>query len=114
MNDEIKEILNRLEKIGYYASVPKELAYMTTNITPQECKTILDYITNLQQEIEKLNDDKRGMLVELYKANDKKDKYKSRIEKAVEYIEKEHEWIKNIGYKLLKTEDLLNILNGKE
>lgn len=48
MKDEIKEILDRLEKIGFYASVPKELAYMTTNITPQECKTVLDYITNLQ------------------------------------------------------------------
>ena len=56
MNDEIKEILNRLEKIGYYASIPKELAYMTTNITPQECKTILDYITNLQQENERLKE----------------------------------------------------------
>lgn len=53
-DEEIKEILNRLEKIGYYASVPKELAYMPTNITPQECKTILDYITNLQQENERL------------------------------------------------------------
>lgn len=56
MNDEIKEILNRLEKIGFYTSVPKELAYMTTNITPQECKTILDYITNLQQENERLKE----------------------------------------------------------
>ena len=51
-DDEIKEILNRLEKIGYYASITKELAYMTTNITPQECKQILDYITNLQQAFE--------------------------------------------------------------
>ena len=56
MNNEIKEILSRLEKIGYYASVPKELAYMTTNITPQECKTILDYITNLQERIDKAID----------------------------------------------------------
>ena len=54
MKDEIKKILDRLNKIVPYASVPKELAYMTTNITPQECKILLDYITNLQEENERL------------------------------------------------------------
>lgn len=55
MTDEIKEILERLNKIIPYASVSKELAYMTTNITPQECKTLLDYIITLQEENERLN-----------------------------------------------------------
>lgn len=59
MKDDIKEILNRLEKIGFYASVSKELVYMTTNITPQECKTTLDYITNLQEENERLNNENK-------------------------------------------------------
>lgn len=107
MNDEIKEILDRLEKIGYYASVPKELAYMTTNITPQECKTILDYITNLKQieqdhkqanstlmselakleeENERLKENKESwQRVATKNFNDSED-YKSRCEKAIEYI----------------------------
>ena len=95
MKDEIKEILDKLNKIVPYASVPKELAYMTTNITPQECKTLLDYITNLQEENERLKEEKED--------------YKSRNKKAIEYI-------KNNCYYLVDNDDknLLNILGGDE
>ena len=68
MNDEIKEIIDCLE-----------LA-----VDSESYKILLNYITNLQQEIEKLNDDKRGMLVELYKANDEKDKIKQENERLKE------------------------------
>lgn len=56
MKDEIKEILAKLNKIVPYAEVPKELAYMTTNITPQECKILLDNITNLQEKYERMKE----------------------------------------------------------
>ena len=56
MNNEIKVILDKLNKIVPYASVPKELAYMITSITPQDCKILLDYITNLQEENERLKE----------------------------------------------------------
>ncbi len=68
MNDEIKEIIDCLE-----------LA-----VDSESYKILLNYITNLQQEIEKLNDDKRGMLVQLYKANDEKDKIKQENERLKE------------------------------
>lgn len=78
MNDEIKEILdnievNELKHHKWYCSVEKD-----------NMQKILDYITNLQQEIEKLNDDKRDMLVQLYKANDNRDKVKQENERLKE------------------------------
>lgn len=103
MNDEIKEILNRLEKIGYYASVPKELAYMTTNITPQECKTILDYITDLQEELEeekRINQENLKLI----------DKLEEKTEKASGLIEPLVEWGEcTINGKILK--NVYDILN---
>lgn len=35
-----------------------------------------------------------------------------RIQKAIEYIEQEDEWVKNSDYRLLKTEKILDILKG--
>ena len=35
-----------------------------------------------------------------------------RINKAIEYIERQDKWYKNEEYKLLKEKDLLNILQG--
>lgn len=130
MNDEIKEIIDCLE-----------LA-----VDSESYKILLNYITNLQQEIEKLNDDKRGMLVQLYKANDNRDKvkqenyelnrmcelygkslyyaeltdYKSRCEKAIEYIKDNCSYEDDTKYcydDLCSSDvnDLLNILqNGSE
>lgn len=37
-----------------------------------------------------------------------------RIDKAIEYIKKENEWVKNSNYKLLKTEVLLAILGERK
>ena len=82
MNDEIKEILNKWK---CYIELTKKF---TTNeyemLRVEDIDKILDYITNLQQEIEKLNDDKRGMLVQLYKANDNRDKVKQENERLKE------------------------------
>lgn len=164
MNNEIKEILNRLNKIVPYADVPKELAYMITNITPQECKTILDYITNLQQENERLNRQLKhywkyrndteqqkevydilelgkdlknlhkhkntggllwidlpmtlfSSLTSYIRARDVMvEDYKSRIEKAIEYINGTTFFGLRSGKTFMSKylNELLNILNGKE
>ena len=73
MKDEIKElVVDNGELIVYY----KDGSFQSFDTLSQE---VLDYITNLQQKIEKLENDKRGMLVQLYKANDEKDKLKEKI-----------------------------------
>ena len=89
MNDEIKEILDYLKE----SAIKKNLYF---EIKPEKAQILLDYITNLQQEIEKLNDDKRGMLVQLYKANDNRDKVKQENERLKEYIRVANvsEWFK--------------------
>ena len=128
MNDEIKKALEEINILGN--TILNDTTYKPT-INRRE--VLYNYITNLQQEIEKLNDDKRGMLVQLYKANDNRDKvkqenerlkeikpcmlnfqecyvvkdYKSRCEKAIEYI-------KNDWYEL-NTLDIEHCINlGKD
>ena len=151
MNDEIKEYVikfhNTYEKLapnyGYetrkdtkelnFNSNNGKLMYATINeiITP-----LLDDITNLQQENEVLENEKdmfykvsQERLNKWLSLNDENNKlveiikdYKSRIEKAVEYIKTElvDEWsIKNGGcvsgsdLPVDAITPLLNILNGK-
>ena len=116
MNNEIKEkktkrIIEKIEGLATYVTIPRELAIYNVNIDSQEAKLLIDYITNLQQENEELKlelsgyreailrDDKllglqetidfQDKWVEYYKdfisENNIKD-YKSRCKKAVEYI----------------------------
>ena len=88
MNNEIKEILDKIQNVVEH----KEASYNGLIETKAEdYKLLLDYITNLQQEIEKLNDDKRGMLVQLYKANDEKDKIKQENERLKELVDADNE-----------------------
>lgn len=84
MNNEIKEILNKLQKC-------KDDDEDILLIKQYGATLILNYITNLQQEIEKLNDDKRGMLVQLYKANDEKDKIKQENKRLKELVDADNE-----------------------
>ncbi len=84
MNKEIKEILDRLKRIEHKEySCGFEFADSSTFDEMARCfeerKIMANCITNLQQKIEKLENDKRGMLVQLYKANDEKDKLKEKI-----------------------------------
>ena len=46
MNDEIKEILESLDKIAKAEYYPEDL------LTYKECQLLLDYITNLQNKYE--------------------------------------------------------------
>ena len=102
MNNEIKEILYNLEDAGF----------MYKRISPEEIKKIIDYITNLQQDLANY------VNVVLH---DRKviDNYKSRIEKAVEYIQN-HQLVFELSSKKAISQwfymfykDTLNILNGR-
>ena len=131
MNNEIKEILDFKENADYKKLSCDEIAILKDNIT------------NLQQENEELKkleykfidtcgENESFTLEEyldignkLYDTEREKENYKSRIEKAVEYI-KEHTFQEEIGFDNKKGEihygyfveckakELLDILNGKE
>lgn len=83
MNDEIKEILNKLKSLVYDDYC---LEFSVDYIERKEEKLLLDYITNLQKEIDRLNnmlnnaDNKNLLLIE--EINEKQDI----IEKAIEYV----------------------------
>ena len=77
-----------------------------------------DYITNLQQENERLKVQLNGCDELLDNDVEIIDKYKTRIDKAIEYLtDEKRELIEDCYYKvceLVETEDLLNILNGSD
>ena len=102
-NEEIKEILKILKKCEFGAC-----------ITEHNSRVLLDYITNLQEENEL-------SLRRSYEAYEIKEEYKLRIDKAIEYIEKEYD--ENIvicdQYDMAITpqdlyDDLINILKGED
>lgn len=87
MNDEIKEILDRLDFEEWEVDLYK------VPITWCELYDIRDYITNLQQENEELKKNQRyykngvfSLEYDKETLSDMVDDYKSRVEKAVEYI----------------------------
>ena len=122
MNDEIKEILEELNKFPYgkFYGLKQEQA--------NQIKMLLDYITNLQEENERLKElvnPKTQIFIdtedmeerygrELYEdyLKEQVEDYKSRNEKAVEYInENWGHWCSN-HYKYAT--ETINILNGDE
>lgn len=115
-DDEIKEkktkrIIEKIEGLANYVTIPRELAIYNVNIDSQEAKLLTDYITNLQEENRRLKElikdntiqvqDENGNyqecninVIKMY--NDmqddienlikEKEDYKSRNEKAIELI----------------------------
>ncbi len=83
-------------------------------LTDDGCKILLDYITNLQQENErlKLNHKQLKDIDKIAISNSKlikeKEDYKQRIEKAVEYLEKPYR--DDFDY---SRAELIDILNGR-
>ena len=80
MNDEIKEILESLDKIAKAEYYPEDL------LTYKECQLLLDYITKLQKENDILND-----ITESYEETSKEqheeiEKLQQRIDKAIAVI----------------------------
>lgn len=93
MTEEIKEILDDLGNKDNYI---EEFGYQYKRISLYDSFQLLDYITNLQQDLEKAND-----IIEkdrqFYKCRmDEYVDYKSRFEKAIEYID-EHTLFVNGG-----------------
>ena len=106
MNDEIKEFNEELY------------------VEMLENGELYDYITNLQKENERLKTKTKEqslLLIDYQDMEQKLEDYKSRIEKAVEYIEK-HRKVYKLGvnqetdefdYISTSPQVLLNILNGR-
>ena len=107
MNNNIKEILDKLLKY-FKESNKNDFGYEKDKlISYEEAQILLDYITNLQES-------------EAYYYGYYKD-YKSRIDKTIEYIKSNFDFqeIRTLGidyegtYEIsLKVVDLLNILEG--
>lgn len=113
MTEEIKEILESLNKIAKTEYYPEDL------LTYKECEILLNYITNLQKENEKLKEENKRIFSrvnddELLISNAMNyaelQDYKQRNEKAIEYIEER----KNLNWYAdgVFVYELLNILNG--
>ena len=122
MNNEIKKILNKLNCL-----VKNKMCWWEnyTVFSPDDIQTLLDYITNLQQKNERLNQDLsyyQGYGADMLHKNNG---LEERIEKAVEFIkntplyeiiydynmEDELE-IQNVSDETASNK-LLNILNGR-
>lgn len=129
MSKEIERILDYLrdEKSYLHYGIRRE---KFIELEGKEVQTLLDYITNLQEDKITLIEE-TGRLKsykDLYKdlLNQSEDtikqlikianEYKSRIEKSIEYLtDEKREFSEDCYYKvceLVETEDLLNILNG--
>lgn len=100
MNDEIKEILQALKE-SYDKTIPKQEFN-------RYLKYIEDYITDLQADNQELQDSITWWNNRYNALQRDYEDYKSRCEKAIEYIEDVMELTKECP------QDLLNILNGKE
>lgn len=102
MNDEIKEkktkrIIEKIEGLATYVTIPRELAIYNVNIDSQEAKLLIDYITNLQES-------------EAYYYGYYKD-YKLRKDKATEYIK---EQLKFGEFDVMDAKVVLQMLEDKE
>lgn len=118
MNDEIKEILDYFQKdVDKYEENKKYLMQKygydeetIDNISQHErhinTKKLLDYITNLQKENKKLLSE--NITIKSVRNVVDETIYKSRIEKAVEYIDR-----RDIDWGSEEHDYLLNILNGE-
>lgn len=94
MNDEIKEILEFKENADY------------KRLSCDEIAILRDYITNLQQENKELNDSNQWWNNRFNAVQRDYEDYKSRIEKAVEYM--------NNTFNIRDVKDMFEIINKLE
>lgn len=147
MTEGIKEILDKLKYIVDFPIIEHDASFNSDNVEESvcllisnECQLLLDYITNLQQENERLKEDIRQDKVQFecfelaQECDNRQDKidlltnqlkdYKSRCEKAIEYIENNKketssyfngkEYVYRNFTLCCEPNDLLNILNGSD
>lgn len=112
MDDEIKEILDEMKFMQ-----EKKVKFYSLDIC--QSKLLLNYITNLQQENEELKKNQRyykngvfSLEYDKETMSDMIDDYKSRVEKAVEYIREEIKDMPENGCRI-RLNEVLNILNGR-
>lgn len=115
MNNEIKEILDNIKDYSEHEYLPP-----CCELTNEECKHLLDYITNLDKKNKELkkkitfNEKSRRKMQQ--SLMEQIEDYKSRIGKAVEYINhlsKEPNVFGHYGIHNDCAKWLLNILNGR-
>lgn len=106
MTEEIKEILDKLQDSINYPKIDmptfdgsdSEYIDNDTLLEPSKCQLLLNYVTNLQKENEKLKDELKYTIPQVEhnqivsKLCREKQDYKSRNEKAIEYIKKDTRW----------------------
>ena len=94
MNDEIREAIMQFQTAIDFKEAPMPMNY---SIDLENAKILLDYITNLQQENERLKElnaelkaiTKRPTPIDYAMIQKRYEDYKSRCEKASEYIDKQ-------------------------
>ena len=137
MKDEIKEILDYFQKdVDKYEESKRYLMQKygydeetIDNISQHErhinTKKLLDYITNLQEENKRLKEienfkfwlrkDETKEPVTIIKSYKKEyEDYKSRNEKAIEYLRELEMFERKFGFDGVRRKKLLNILQGDD
>ena len=107
MNKEIKEILDWLKDEDIYI---EDYGYQYKRISLKETTQLLDYITNLQQENQRLEENNQNMQEEMARVWEENERLKEDKRKAIEYIKENQdmgEWIHIPGW------ELLNILQNE-
>ena len=120
MNNEIKEIIikdfNEILVKEFCTDWKEKRLYIGLLVNSTPFSNLSNYITNLQQENERLKENNMSYQEEMARTWKITDDYKSRIEKAVEYVKECYTQPPNIENFMHEGEMnyLLNILNGKE
>jgi cell division septum initiation protein DivIVA len=116
MSDEIKEIISYLKNKTF---IPDETKRKYKILHRDEVNKLLDYITNLQQENERLKDSLETMTFTTKVKQEAVDSLISRIDKAVEYINHAQNYgtmaqvMPHLKF-YVNGNDLLNILQGEK
>ena len=120
MKDEIKEMLQEIkETVDSYLETYKlkdDMMYDTINYKASQWYALLDYITNLQEKYEEADYDRHKLFEEnerlklaiknhsIIIPKNKVIDYKSRCEKAIEYLEK-YDVFKEFTFPLMKRDE---------
>ena len=101
MNNEIKEILDNMKEISSFEYTTDwfELNYKDTKI-------LLDYITNLQKENERLKEWKEDLLKENIELENTR-------KEVIKYMQENYNELTDYGYKKEIYDDLSNILQNE-
>jgi hypothetical protein len=101
MNDEIKEIINDLQRVADRKCYPEDI------LDGSIAQEWVDYITDLQEENKELEEDKSKMFETAVKRNNQ---LLDRIDKAIEYIKS----LQTCHILNSKKIELLDILQGSD